>query len=51
MQPRVDRAKDLGENGLEYIDRSILQKFKPRKYAYKYFLVFVDTLDGLRLSP
>jgi hypothetical protein len=26
MQPRVNRAKDLGENGLEYTGRSILQK-------------------------
>jgi hypothetical protein len=26
MQPRVNRAKDLGEKGLEYIGRSILQK-------------------------
>jgi hypothetical protein len=26
MQPRVNRAKHLGENRLEYIERSILQK-------------------------
>jgi hypothetical protein len=25
MWPRVNRAKDLGKNGLEYIGRSILQ--------------------------
>jgi hypothetical protein len=26
MQSRVNRAKNLGENGLEYIERMILQK-------------------------
>jgi hypothetical protein len=26
MQPRVNRAKGLGENGLEFIERLILQK-------------------------
>jgi hypothetical protein len=26
MQPRVNRAKDLGDNSLEFIGRLILQK-------------------------
>jgi hypothetical protein len=42
MQSRVNRAKDLGENGLEYIGRSIFTEVKPGRYDYKYLLVFVD---------
>jgi hypothetical protein len=30
MQPRVNRAKDLGENSLEFIGRSILQKISQK---------------------
>jgi hypothetical protein len=33
IQPRANRAKDLGENSLEYIGMPILQK--AGKYGYK----------------
>jgi hypothetical protein len=37
MWPRANRAKDLGENGLEYIGKSILQKLNQENMAINTF--------------
>jgi hypothetical protein len=37
MRPRLNRAKDLGEKGLEYIGRSILQKLNQENMATNTF--------------
>jgi hypothetical protein len=37
MWPRVNRAKDLGENGLEYIGKSILQNLNQENMAINTF--------------
>jgi hypothetical protein len=37
MKPRVNRAKDPGENGMEYIGRSILQKLSQENMVINTF--------------